>query len=154
MKAVMKIIIPDFNEINYDEEAYEIRAEVNGKEAGRYNCYFYSRYNLIDETEGSHEDFNFFARQLELYETRYLNDEGEIVMIIDNFWFDKNYGKDYLISFISDSVSKIIDILSDDLADIYALVDSDDLEIYANSNFKFIAEDSEYGSFMHLEPII
>lgn len=149
MSNALKIIIPDFRNSTEDKDSYEIKAMIGNDLVGSFSIFPFNRYDFIEETEANYEEFCFFARRLELYQRPYLNPDGLIIMVLDNFQFNEALGYDYQIAFLKNAMKRIADKVYDTIADIYILTNEYNAPICEAAGFEVADKDSLYGVWMH-----
>lgn len=149
MSNALKIIIPDFRNSTNNENSYEIKAMIGDDKVGCFSILPFNRYDFIEETEYDYENFNFFARRLELYQRPYLNPDGLIIMVVDKFVFSEELGLDYQIAFLKNAVRRIVEKVYDTIADIYILTNEYNASICEAAGFEIADKDSLYGVWMH-----
>lgn len=148
--STLRITMPNFEEPDGDfDNSFWVTANINNKQVGRFAMSLFDRYEFIDQAEYDRIDICFFARRLEFYEKPYLNYNGLIVFVIDDFKFDETFEIDYSVAFLKDSIEKVISDFKEEIADIYAIVRPQEIPLYERSGFETIDTDKLYGVWMH-----
>ena len=151
---VLRIAIPNFaappNSV--DGNGFTVLAKIDNEIVGRYNLIPFSRFDFIEQTERDYLDVNFFARRMELYEKPYLNDDGLIVLLLQDFNFNPALNYDYKQAFLHDSLRRIASKVKDEVADIYTIVNEQDVDLFEDSDFEVMDRDNLYGVWMGYGP--
>lgn len=151
---VLRIAIPNFaaSPNSADGSGFTVLAKVDNKVVGQYALVPFGRFDFIEQTERDYLDVNFFARRMELYEKPYLNDDGLIVLLLQDFNFNPALGYDYKQAFLHDSLKRIVSKVKDEVADIYTIVNEQDVNLFEDSDFEVMDRDSLYGVWMGYGP--